>query len=53
LIPAISSTNDDLRDTAYTGETTEVTWQAHGSLQILRAAYAAAFRQMLAINHQL
>ena len=47
MIPAISSTNDDLRDTAYTGETTEVTWQAHGALQILRAAYAAAFRQML------
>ena len=29
-----------------------MTWQAHGALQILRAAYATAFRQMLAINHQ-
>jgi hypothetical protein len=45
--------NDDLHDTAYSGETTEVTWQAHGALQILRAAYAATYRQMLAINHQL
>jgi hypothetical protein len=30
-----------------------VTWQAHGALQILRAAYAATYRQMLAINHKL
>ena len=30
-----------------------MTWQAHGALQILRAAYAATYRQMLAINHQL
>ena len=46
--------NDDLRDVAHGGETTEVTWQAHGdALQIWRAAYAAAYREMLAINHQL
>ena len=31
-----------------------MTWQAHGdALQIWRAAYAAAYREMLAINHQL
>ena len=30
-----------------------MTWQAHGALQILSAAYAATYRQMLAINHQL
>jgi hypothetical protein len=44
--------NDDLRDAAHSGETTEVTWQAHGALQIWRAAYAAAYWEMLAINHQ-
>jgi hypothetical protein len=42
-----------LRDAAHSGRATKAVWQAHGALQIWRAAYAAAYREMLAINDHL
>jgi hypothetical protein len=42
-----------LRDAANSGQATEAAWKAQGALQIWRAAYAAAYREMLAIEDQL
>jgi len=42
-----------VRDAAHSGAATEATWQARGALQIWRAAYAAAYREMLVIKDQL
>jgi hypothetical protein len=42
-----------LRDAANSGQGTEAARKAQGALQIWRAAYAAAYREMLAIEDQL
>ena len=41
------------RDAAHGGQATEAARKAHGALKIWRAAYAAAYREMLAIEDQL
>jgi hypothetical protein len=42
-----------LRDAAHSGRATKAVRKADGALQIWRAAYAAAYREMLAIKDQL
>jgi hypothetical protein len=52
-VNAIFKKGMTLRDAAHSGQTTEAARKAHGALQIWRAAYAAAYREMLAIEDQL
>lgn len=42
-----------VRDRAYSGQATHETCKARGALHVWRAAYAAAYREMLAIEDEL
>jgi hypothetical protein len=51
-VTAIYDQGMAIRDAAHKGDATEPTWRARGALQIWGAAFAATYREMLAIEDQ-